>query len=849
VGIWLRDLQDGITEREDVNSSGTSANGNGAQAPVVSADGRFVAFLSNATNLIPGAPSGVLEVYVRDRNTGQIMLASVDNTGTPANQFCGIPAISADGRFVAFISLATNLGDGQYQAFMHDMQTGLTTMVSVSENGVAANKGVAGEGIYSLAISGDGRFLAFSSPSTNLVPQATDGVSTHLFLRDMLLQNTSLVDSDQTGNPFGAYGTNALYPSISADGRFVAYQSFDPILIRDMLTGQTQAISVAADGTPGNGASIYPSLSPGGGVVAFQSAATNLTSINDTNGATDIFSIANPYIGTPLVKSLSLAAAPAAGGWLVSGTVTLTGPAPAGGVSVALSANGAGVQPPALIPIASGSSTATVQFNAPTVNAETVFTVIATLNGGSTVALVTLEPMYSVAGQVTLAGAALSGVQVALSGSQTAATTTDANGNYSFPGLAAGGSFTVTPSSPLYGFSSASASFPNLTSNQPASFQASVVTFSISGQVTLSGTPLGGVTVTQSGTQSGSATTNSTGNYQFAGLPAGGSYTVSANLTGFTFSPASSTWNNLSANQTANFSSTQPNLTLGAGSPGGAAGQNVDVPIQLAILGSTAPATTQTDLDFDQSKLTFVSARVGPQLTNAGKSLTVTALSNGDVRLAGAGTNQTTVATGTVAYATFALNSQFASGSTPITLKSCTSTDVNGNNLTTSCSAGAINGMQASQTISFGLLSNLPFGGPAFGVSATATSGLLVNLASITPLVCTMSGGMVTLGAYGTCTIEATQTGNSTYLAAPPVDESFQVIDACDVNQYGSTTVADIQSLVSQALGLSQAANDLNGDGMVNVVDVQIALNDGIGLGCTFKTSQMSVVTLGRSNR
>jgi hypothetical protein len=108
---------------------------------------------------------------------------------------------------------------------------------------------------------------------------------------------------------------------------------------------------------------------------------------------------------------------------------------------------------------------------------------------------------------------------------------------------------------------------------------------------------------------------------------------------------------------------------------------------------------------------------------------------------------------------------------------------------------------------------------------------------------------MVTLGAYGTCTIEATQTGNSTYLAAPPVDESFQVIDACDVNQYGSTTVADIQSLVSQALGLSQAANDLNGDGMVNVVDVQIALNDGIGLGCTFKTSQMSVVTLGRSNR
>jgi len=848
--IFIRDWQAGTTERVDVASDGTPAN-NSSIEPSVSSDGRFVAFISPATNLVPNGPA-MYEVYVRDRKLGLTFLASAAADGTPANAACDTTAISADGRFVAFLSRATNLTslntNGIQQAFLRDMQTGQTFLLSIGVDGNPANQDVLGEiGQYGPPVlSADGRFAVFGTTATNLVAQAADERG-HVFLRDSQAQTTRLVDTDPSGNPLG-FNFSIGYQSVSADGRFVVYQDFDHILVRDMLTGQTQAISVAPDGTPGNGTSAYPSLSSGGGLVAFQSAATNLT-INDTNSATDVFRIANPFIGTPLVSSLVLTASPGAGRWSVSGTVTLSSPAPSGGVSVALSTNGPGVQVPAFVPIAAGSSGAAVQFNAPAVSAETVFTVIATLNGSSTVAIVTLEPMYSVAGQVTLAGVALSGISVAVSGSQTATTSTDVNGNYSFPGLAAGGSFTVTPSSRLYSFNSSSASFSNLAANQTASFQASVITYAISGQVTLSGAALGGVSVTLAGSQSGSTTTDSAGNYRFNGLPAGGSFTVTPSLSGFTFSPQPTTVSNLVANQTVNFSSAQPNLLLSATSTTGIAGQNVDVPIQLGILGTTAPATTQTDLDFDQSKLTFISARAGLELASAGKSLTATALSNGDIRLSSAGANTATIATGTVAYATFALNSQFASSSTPITLKNCTSTDVNGNNLTTSCSAGAVSGTQASQSISFGALSNVPFGSSTFGVSATATSGLTVSFASTTPLVCTMSGSTVILVSYGTCTVEATQSGSPTYMAASPVDESFQVIDACDVNQYGSTTIADIQSLVYQALGLSPIANDINGDGVVNVADVQTVMNDALGLGCEFKSATMSLSKSGRSNR
>ena len=144
-----------------------------------------------------------------------------------------------------------------------------------------------------------------------------------------------------------------------------------------------------------------------------------------------------------------------------------------------------------------------------------------------------------------------------------------------------------------------------------------------------------------------------------------------------------------------------------------------------------------------------------------------------------------------------------------------------------------------SQTISFGTLGSLPFGSATFSVSATSSSGLTVSFASTTPLTCSISNNTtVTLLATGKCTIEATQAGNTNYSAATPVDQSFQVFDTCDIGHKGITTVADVQSMIDEALGSSPAINDLNGDGIINIADAQIVINDAVGLGCAFRSTR-----------
>jgi len=141
--------------------------------------------------------------------------------------------------------------------------------------------------------------------------------------------------------------------------------------------------------------------------------------------------------------------------------------------------------------------------------------------------------------------------------------------------------------------------------------------------------------------------------------------------------------------------------------------------------------------------------------------------------------------------------------------------------------------IQASQTITFAALGNVTLGVAPFTISATASSGLVVSFASTTG-VCTVSGATVTLVALGTCTIQATQAGNKNYSAATPVYQSFQVTQGslCDVQHNGDINVADVQLIINEALGVTPAVNDLNGDRVVNVSDVQIEINAALGLGC-----------------
>jgi Tol biopolymer transport system component len=149
----------------------------------VSGDGRFVAFVSRAANLVEADENGEFDVFVRDRWKGTTELISVAANGHGADGLCTSPSISADGRFVAFSSLATNLGNGdnnrQFDLFVRDRELGVTQRISTSEDGTEAD----GSSVTP-SISVDGRFVAFASSATNLVPFDTNGKQ-DIFVRDL----------------------------------------------------------------------------------------------------------------------------------------------------------------------------------------------------------------------------------------------------------------------------------------------------------------------------------------------------------------------------------------------------------------------------------------------------------------------------------------------------------------------------------------------------------------------------------------------------------------------------------------------------------------------------------------
>jgi Tol biopolymer transport system component len=173
--------QGATTQRVSVSTAGEQANKLGFGA-AISADGRYVAFSSEASNLVPGDTNGTSDVFVRDLGTGATSRVSVSGAGDEANNESFGAAISADGQHVAFLSEASNLVSGdtnaKFDVFVRDLGTGSTSRVSVSTAGEQAN-----DHSYDLAISADGRYVAFSSEASNLVPGDTNGTS-DVFVRD-----------------------------------------------------------------------------------------------------------------------------------------------------------------------------------------------------------------------------------------------------------------------------------------------------------------------------------------------------------------------------------------------------------------------------------------------------------------------------------------------------------------------------------------------------------------------------------------------------------------------------------------------------------------------------------------
>lgn len=321
----------GNPARVSVDSKGRQATGS-SYAPAISADGRYVAFDSEAVALVPGDDNSATDVFVRDRRAKRTTRVSVSSSGAEGDKGSFTPAISGNGRWVAFVSAATNLvpGDtnGDPDVFLHDRRSGRTVRLSlatdgrettggsgvtISRNGrhvvysvgtplrsVGDDSDLAGMFVYDTGtqkrkrlprvegidptISADGRYVAFSSQVRDLVPQDTNRVF-DCFVLDRRTKKITRVSLGRAGKQGNGESLGAV---ISADGRHVAFSStatnlvrgdtntVDDIFVRDLRAGTTRRVSMRVDGKQANGVSGGPVLSADGSRVLFLSSATNL---------------------------------------------------------------------------------------------------------------------------------------------------------------------------------------------------------------------------------------------------------------------------------------------------------------------------------------------------------------------------------------------------------------------------------------------------------------------------------------------------------------------------------------------------------------------------------------------
>jgi Tol biopolymer transport system component len=283
---FLHDRRNATTELISARLDGASGNGP-SENPVVSRLGRLVAFESLASDLVSGDTNGGYDVFLRDRQDGVTSRLSVSSGGRQGNQSSFDPSMSDDGRFVVFTSKATNLVTNDSNDFddiyVRDRRLGTTGRVSVNSNGGQAN------GPSSAAeISGNGRYVAFLSDASNLVPGDENDLP-DLFVRDLVNGVTTLVP-----RPFVAGSNGSDEPSISTDGRSVAFSTDGDVVgtsvlfVVDRQTSTSTVVNVNSRGEAANRFSFYPTLAGDGRDVAFVSQADNLEP-RDSNGGADVF--------------------------------------------------------------------------------------------------------------------------------------------------------------------------------------------------------------------------------------------------------------------------------------------------------------------------------------------------------------------------------------------------------------------------------------------------------------------------------------------------------------------------------------------------------------------------------
>jgi len=281
--VFLHDRQLGHTSIISTNSLGELGN-DLSRRPAISFDEQFVVFESKASNLVANDNNGERDIFVHDLVKHETTRVSLGIFASEANAPSYHSSISGDGRYVAFLSYATNLvlGDinGYVDVFVRDRVSGTTTRESVRGYAVEAN--------YSSGapnISADGRYIVFTSSASNLVDNDANGEA-DVFLRDRLYQITNMVSTDLNG--VQAAG-GSFFSTFSSDGKYVAFNSkgenfaggagstYLQIYLKDLLSGKLRLISKDQYGNPGNQTSLRPTISADGRYVGFESVATNFS--------------------------------------------------------------------------------------------------------------------------------------------------------------------------------------------------------------------------------------------------------------------------------------------------------------------------------------------------------------------------------------------------------------------------------------------------------------------------------------------------------------------------------------------------------------------------------------------
>lgn len=309
IDIFVHDLETRQTSRVNISADKQQSNG-GSGGAYISATGHYVVFSSGASNLVPGDSNIQSDVFVHDRHTGLNQLVSVSSSGTQGNSFSFGPSISDDGRYVAFASNANNLVEGDTynvnDLFVHDVLTAETRRITVSSRGIQSN---AHTGFPQ--ISAEGNVVVFNSTASNLVDNDTNNFNDG-FLYDVelgTLERISVSASGQQANGPSGIGNGRSGSGVSADGRFILIatsatnlidgrnDSDQGILIHDRELGVTRRINLIPGGLQPNGDIGQRTISADGKYIAFKSDANNLVA-GDDNDQDDIFIVENEFANT-----------------------------------------------------------------------------------------------------------------------------------------------------------------------------------------------------------------------------------------------------------------------------------------------------------------------------------------------------------------------------------------------------------------------------------------------------------------------------------------------------------------------------------------------------------------------